>query len=162
MVADQIDDPKRGSIRVDRGGGFFDTAYGCRPTERRALYLPTDRRENIGFRIARLPVNPVTKPLSQPPATADGSAPFFNGKDLTGWEGLLDPFWSVKDGSIIGSTASKGINFNTFLCSKKKYKDFELQFQVKLSKGGNTGVQIRSRIHNCAKVLRRRPPIRHV
>ena len=34
--ADPIDDPKRGSIRVDRGGGFFDTAYGCRPTERHA------------------------------------------------------------------------------------------------------------------------------
>src|SRR6266436_1521738 len=71
---------------------------------------------------------------------------FFNGKNLDGFEGLLDQFWSVKDGAIVGSTAPKGINFNTFLCSKQKYKDFEMQFQVKLTKSGNSGVQIRSKI----------------
>ncbi len=73
---------------------------------------------------------------------------FFNGKNTEGWEGLSQ-FWNVKDGAIIGSTYLKGINFNTFLCSKKKYKDFELQFQVRL-KGegwtGNSGVQIRSEV----------------
>jgi hypothetical protein len=83
-------------------------------------------------------------------AQAGGDKEFFNGKDLTGWEGLLDQFWSVKDGAIVGSTAPNGIKFNTFLCSKKKYKDFELQFEVKLTPGksGNSGVQIRSHIHN--------------
>ncbi len=83
-------------------------------------------------------------------AQAGGDKEFFNGKDLTGWEGLLDQFWSVKDGAIVGSTAPEGIKYNTFLCSKKKYKDFELQFQVKLTPGksGNSGVQIRSHIHN--------------
>jgi hypothetical protein len=79
-------------------------------------------------------------------AHAGDGASFFNGKDLDGWEGLLDQFWSVKDGAIIGSTAPKGTNFNTFLCSKKKFKDFELQFDVKLTKSGNSGVQIRSKI----------------
>jgi Domain of Unknown Function (DUF1080) len=81
-------------------------------------------------------------------SAGDGDA-FFNGKDLTGWEGLLEQFWSVKDGAIVGSTQPKGNNFNTFLCSKKKYKDFELQFQVKLTGEGwtgNSGVQIRSKI----------------
>jgi serine/threonine protein kinase/lysophospholipase L1-like esterase len=77
-----------------------------------------------------------------------GFDPFFNGKDLTGWEGLINQFWSVKDGAIVGATPPNGINFNTFLCSKKKYKNFELQFQVKLSKNGNSGVQIRSKIIN--------------
>jgi hypothetical protein len=83
-------------------------------------------------------------------AQAGSDKEFFNGQNLTGWEGLLDQFWSVKDGAIVGSTAPKGINFNTFLCSKKKYKDFELQFQVKLTPGksGNSGVQIRRHIHN--------------
>src|SRR5581483_8084377 len=39
------------------------------------------------------------------------------------------------------------LKFNTFLCSKKKYKDFELAFQIRLKDGkGNSGVQIRSRI----------------
>jgi hypothetical protein len=81
-------------------------------------------------------------------AQAGSDKEFFNGQNLTGWEGLLDQFWSVKDGAIVGSTAPKGINFNTFLCSKKMYKDFELQFQVKLTKTGNSGVQIRSKIIN--------------
>jgi hypothetical protein len=76
---------------------------------------------------------------------------FFNGKDLTGWEGLTDKFWSVKDKAIVGSTLLDGNTFNTFLCSKKKYKDFELKFKVRLiGKGwtGNSGVQIRRKIAN--------------
>src|SRR5207249_1343369 len=76
----------------------------------------------------------------------DQKSPFFNGKGLAGWEGLSQ-FWSVKDGSLIGSTFPKGVRFNTFLCSKRKYKDFELHFQVRL-KGptANSGVQIRSEV----------------
>ena len=78
---------------------------------------------------------------------AEDKEKFFNGKDLTGWDGL-PAYWSVKDGAIVGATPD-GLKFNTFLCSKKKYKDFELSFQVKLTgKGwtGNSGVQIRSEI----------------
>jgi hypothetical protein len=77
----------------------------------------------------------------------DGGA-FFNGKDLDGFEGLIKEHWSVKDGAIVGTTAPSGIKFNTFLCSKKKYKDFEMQFQVKMTKSGNSGIQIRSKIIN--------------
>jgi hypothetical protein len=84
------------------------------------------------------------------PALGDDAASkeFFNGKDTEGWEGL-NQYWTVKDGALIGSTFPNGNKFNTFLCSKKKYKDFELHFQVKLTgKGwsGNSGVQIRSEI----------------
>jgi len=78
---------------------------------------------------------------------AEDKETFFNGKDLTGWEGLSN-YWSVQDGAIVGATPD-GLKFNTFLCSKKKYKDFELSFQVKLTgKGwsGNSGVQIRSEV----------------
>ena len=77
----------------------------------------------------------------------DASKEFFNGKDLAGWEGLIDQFWSVKDGAIVGHSAEP-IKFNTFLCSKKQYADFELTFQVKMTKGANSGVQIRSKIEN--------------
>ncbi len=77
---------------------------------------------------------------------ADDSNEFFNGKNLDGWEGLMD-YWSVKDGALVGLTPPEGLKFNTFLCSKKKYKDFELSFQIRLKNGkGNSGVQIRSRI----------------
>ena len=84
--------------------------------------------------------------------SADDTKSFFNGKNLDGWEGLIKEYWSVKDGAIVGSTLPKGINFNTFLCSKKKYKDFELKFKIRLKDGaGNSGVQIRSRIHDPKK-----------
>jgi hypothetical protein len=86
------------------------------------------------------------------------TTPFFNGKDLDGWEGLTE-YWSVKrlgrsasDGAIVGDTGKDGIKFNTFLCSKKKYGDFELSFQVRLAGGkGNSGVQIRSEIFDMKK-----------
>jgi hypothetical protein len=83
--------------------------------------------------------------------SADDKSKFFNGKDFTGWEGLTEQFWTVKDGAIVGSTHPDGNKFNTFLCSKQKYKDFELKFKVKLTGkdwSGNSGVQIRSRIHD--------------
>ena len=90
--------------------------------------------------------------MKTPPFTAgfsvgdEATKDFFNGKDLQGWEGLMD-YWSVKDGAIVGKAPADGLKFNTFLCSKKKYKDFELTFQVRLKDGkGNSGVQIRSRI----------------
>jgi hypothetical protein len=85
---------------------------------------------------------------ASPSADASKDSDFFNGKDLTGWEGLKE-YWSVKDGAIVGSTAPDGLKFNTFLCSQKKYTDFELKFQVKLTGqgwSGNSGVQIRSEV----------------
>jgi hypothetical protein len=83
------------------------------------------------------------------PAVRGGETGFFNGKNLDGFEGLIAEHWSIKDGAIVGSTEPKGIKFNTFLCSKKKYGDFELQFQVRLKGGGgNSGVQVRSKIAN--------------
>jgi len=70
-------------------------------------------------------------------------ADFFDGKTLEGFEGLTE-YWSVKDGAIVGLT-TKDPGFNTFLCSKNKYRDFEMKFQVRLKGGaGNSGVQIRS------------------
>jgi hypothetical protein len=79
---------------------------------------------------------------------------FFNGQDLTGWEGLGE-YWSVKGGAIVGASPH-GARFNTFLCSTRKYKDFELKFKVKLmGKGwpGNSGVNIRSAVSNPEKFV---------
>ncbi len=82
---------------------------------------------------------------------ADDAKEFFNGKDTTGWEGI-EKYWTVKDGTIIGSTLDGKIAHNTFLCSKKRYKDFELSFKVRLKDGdGNSGVQIRSEIDDKEK-----------
>jgi len=81
-----------------------------------------------------------------PLAFAADPAPFFDGKSLAGWQGLPQ-HWKVVDGAIVGSTMPDGISFNTFLCSTRKYKDFELSFQVRLKgAGANSGVQIRSEV----------------
>jgi hypothetical protein len=70
----------------------------------------------------------------------------FLDKELSNWEGLIKEYWSYKDGALVGASP-KGLKFNTFLCSKKKYKDFELSFKVRLKDGsGNSGVQVRSKI----------------
>jgi hypothetical protein len=80
--------------------------------------------------------------------SSDGTSAFFNGKNFDGFEGLIEEYWSVQDGAIVGKT--NGLKFNTFLCSKKQYGDFELQFKVKMI-GGNSGIQIRSKIHDPKK-----------
>ncbi|MFO0815629.1 MAG: DUF1080 domain-containing protein [Gemmatales bacterium] len=78
---------------------------------------------------------------------------FFSGTDLTGWEGLKE-HWEAKDGAIHGTTQPKGINFNTFLCSKKEYGDFELKLKVKLVNGvGNSGIQVRSSVKDPKKYV---------
>jgi len=83
-----------------------------------------------------------------PGLLAESPGAFFNGKDLAGWEGKSE-LWSAKDGAIVGDTFPDGIKGNTFLCSKKKYTDFALSFQVRLKGGkGNSGVQIRSKLLN--------------
>lgn len=77
------------------------------------------------------------------PAVADDTADFLKPEN---WEGLKD-IWTIKDGTVVGNTGKDGIKFNTFLCSKQKYGDFEMSFQVRLKDGiGNSGVQIRSSI----------------
>jgi hypothetical protein len=97
----------------------------------------------------------VTLWAAAPATRAEDSAKssgFFNGKDLDGWEGLMQ-YWSVKDGAIVGYTPTDP-RHNTFLCSKKQYKDFELSFEIRLKDGvGNSGVQIRSRIDDPKKFI---------
>jgi len=93
----------------------------------------------------------------QPTAPSQEKTKFFNGKDLTGWRGLLQ-YWKVVDGAIVGSTEPNGLKFNTFLCSEREYGDFELSFQVRLKNGqGNSGVQIRSEIFDKEKFAVRGP-----
>jgi putative membrane-bound dehydrogenase-like protein len=75
-------------------------------------------------------------------ARPDNVKEFFNGKDLTGWDG--DPkLWRVDNGEIIGS--SPGIKRNEFLRSQMIASDFRLRLKVKLTPDKeNSGVQFRS------------------
>ena len=87
----------------------------------------------------RLSAEPAQVPIL---ATADNAKEFFNGKDLTGWNG--DPkLWSVENGEIVGK--SPGIKHNQFLVSDLTATDFQLSLKIKLVPNeGNSGVQFRS------------------
>ena len=86
------------------------------------------------------------------PAMADhhkesGWKDLFNGKDLSGFtQRNGTATYEVADGTILGTTA-KG-SPNSFLCTDKKYGDFELTFEVKCHNSLNSGVQIRSKTKN--------------
>ncbi len=101
-------------------------------------------------------------PPRQPAAAAgattaeSGFVPLFNGRDLTGWEGLRG-FWSVRDGAITGrTTADQTIAANTFLVWQGGTPaDFELRLSVRLTaqndrNQANSGIQYRSRVLDAA------------
>lgn len=73
------------------------------------------------------------------------------------WSGLTK-YWKAEGTTIVGDTGPEGLKFNTFLCSKEKYKDFELSFQIRLKGGiGNSGVQIRSEVVDTNKFVVKGP-----
>jgi len=75
-------------------------------------------------------------------ATEDTLKNFYNGIDLTGWEGN-PAVWKVENGEIVGKTA--GLKKNTFLKSQLTVGDFRFFVKVKLVKNaGNSGIQFRS------------------
>lgn len=103
----------------------------------------------------------IRKHLSELPA-GDGFVPLFNGKDLTGWKGLVEnPIkrskmsadtlaakqvkadeiarkgWYVKDGELVFS--GHGDN----LCTVKQYGDFEMYVDWKIQKNGDAGIYLR-------------------
>jgi len=77
--------------------------------------------------------------------TEQGFEVLFDGKTMDGWEGNLDWF-RIEDGAIVAGSVEKSIPNNEFLCTKKKYENFELRLQVKLQgEGDNAGIQFRSK-----------------
>src|SRR5262245_59728769 len=79
----------------------------------------------------------------EPTAPPAGFQAIFNGKDLTGWEGSPE-YWSVKDGCLTGNTDGT-LKYNRFIIWRGgTLKNFELRVQVKVSPGGNSGINYRS------------------
>ncbi len=95
-------------------------------------------------------VKPPEKPARD--GAPAGDRPLF-ASDTAGWNGLPS-FWSVSQGVLSGSSHGKALAHNTFLCSPQKYRDFELEYQVRLvGDAGNTGVQIRSQLVDADKLI---------
>ncbi len=81
------------------------------------------------------------EPLASPP---EGFRSIFNGSDLTGWEGGSE-WWSVKNGCLTGVTDGT-LRYNRFIIWRGgTLKNFELRVQVKVTPGGNSGINYRSK-----------------
>lgn len=71
----------------------------------------------------------------------------FDGKSLDGWTVRESEkwMWRVEDGVIVAGSMNKNIPHNTFITSAKRYQDFELTVEIKVTgKRPNAGVQFRS------------------
>ncbi len=76
-------------------------------------------------------------------AIAQDWKPLFNGKNLNEWiqrGGKAD--YKIENGTIVGYT--KLNTPNSFLCTKKEYGDFILEFDFRIDDALNSGVQLRS------------------
>lgn len=69
----------------------------------------------------------------------EGFVPLFNGKDLTGWHVMGSPSWKVENGILVCTGEGGG-----WLRSDKQYENFVLRLEFRISKGGNSGIFIRS------------------
>lgn len=85
--------------------------------------------------------------LSKFPVDKDGFITLFDGKTLNGWRGYgkdtAPASWNVEDGAIhlVGSgTGEAQMEGGGDLIFAHKFKNFEFEFEYKISKGGNSGV----------------------
>lgn len=74
-------------------------------------------------------------------AIEDDFVPIFNGKDLSGWkvDGGRSDVWGAADGVLFVEGSRGG-----WLLTEKDYADFELRFEYKMPKLGNSGVALRA------------------
>ena len=135
-------------MKVVKGGFVTETReFTLRagtPQEIRVTLRPEP--EVAGKKVDQQPLKELIKEKAQEePVTTDKSwTPWFTTADLSDWDGFKQN-WRVEQNQLIGSSEPSGVKKNTFLVSKKRYKDFELKFQVMLTGAkANSGVQIRS------------------
>ena len=75
----------------------------------------------------------------------EGFMPLLNGKDLSGWNTTGN--WIVEEGGVVGLHPRPGehgwTRYDAYLTTNRKYKDFVLDLEFKINKGGNSGVFLR-------------------
>jgi len=76
---------------------------------------------------------------------SEGWSLLFNGQDLKGWHfynrGNVPSSWSVDSGALVCNTNAKDVKHGD-LITDKEYENFDLTFEWKISKAGNSGVFI--------------------
>lgn len=109
----------------------------------------TDRVEQLGgpldppkqFNSSTVPHPKASAAVTVKPGK-DGFANLISGRNLAGWEGDKK-YWSVKNGVLTGVTDGS-LKMNRFITWKgSTIRNFELRAKVKVSAGGNSGIQYR-------------------
>ena len=78
---------------------------------------------------------------------AADAIPLFDGKSFTGWEGDTQTTWRIENGEIVAGDVSKQQPRNEFLCTVKRYENFELRLKLRLAGTEgfvNAGIQFRT------------------
>jgi quinoprotein glucose dehydrogenase len=117
-------DGKQYLVIAAGGGGKNGTKYGDAIV---AFALPDEGEADHGTK--------------QPSGWID----LFDGSTLDGWVHMNGSHsYTVEEGSIIGRTVAG--SRNSFLCTKEKFSDFELELDVMVDSVTNSGIQIRSQV----------------
>jgi len=73
-----------------------------------------------------------------------GYTAIFDGKTLTDWDGIPG-VWSVQEGAIVGESSAEKNAGNSFIVYHgAEAHDFDLKLEIKVEKGGGSGIQYRS------------------
>ena len=125
---------ERHTAQLRRIGGTLSVIVDGRVVGEAAI----DRNRRFGLSLA-VPAGEAS--LDQLRLEEPRGNPLFNGKDLSGWfvnngKGT----WAVDNGDII-PTSHRGLHY---LRTDKEYANFTFSFEYKISKGGNSGVAIRT------------------
>lgn len=78
---------------------------------------------------------------------AADAVPLFDGKSFAGWDGDTKATWRIENGEIVAGDVSKQQQRNEFLCTVKRYENFELRLKIKLTGTEgfvNAGIQFRT------------------
>jgi serine/threonine protein kinase/formylglycine-generating enzyme required for sulfatase activity len=130
------------TLRHCRSGGWRNNAEWC--TVVRHISLPPDyRNDDVGLRVARVPVSATPSPsASSPPPGSEKFKSLFNGTDLTGWQThpSQQGDWRVENGAIKGS----GPDTSHLYTERGDYKNFRLRIETRVNKYGNSGVNFRA------------------
>ena len=90
-------------------------------------------------------------------AAGRADTPLFDGRTFAGWEGDTAGVWRIEDGVIVAGKPGRKQEKNDFLCTTKRYGDFDLRLKIRLTGTEgfvNSGIQFRSeRIPNDHEVI---------
>jgi hypothetical protein len=86
-----------------------------------------------------------TVEAAHPKVDEEGFVPMFDGKTLEGWQTTGN--WVVEDDGVVTLKPRPGEKgwqrYDAYLTTERKYKDFVLDLEFKIGKGGNSGVFLR-------------------